>query len=314
MSVALADDVVIQNNYASARGGGVYAQGPLTLSLSGDAAIADNVAGRGGGVTVVHAVSFNISGRVVVRGNSAVEEGDGGGLHMSCGCDGWVGGAARFEANEASPYNNGYGGAIFSDFSSLRVGGGAAFDSNRAVDGAGGAIYVQSTVLTEVEDDALFVGNRARTGGAICSLVSAPAVRLTGRARFEGNSAKSGGAVAVQRANLDISGRVLFLRNRGNSDGAVIAMKGVVTIAGEAAFLGNAATVDDGGAISIATSSSITIGGDVEISGNSAASSSGGALSLLSSTARFSGRVRVHNNTALYGGAVHVRYSRAGLR
>jgi predicted outer membrane repeat protein len=280
--------------------------------LSGDSVIiADNVAGRGAGVTAMHAVTLNFSGRVAVRGNAAVGGGDGAGLFMSCGCVGLVGGAARFGGNVASPYNEGYGGAIFADDSVLRVGGGAVFDSNRADDGAGGAIYVQAATLTTIEDDALFVGNSAHTGGAFCAIWSPP-IRLAGRARFERNSATQGGAVAVQVADLEVSGRVVFLRNWGGTGGAVSAMAGVVTIGDDAAFLGNVAAAD-GGALSLDASSSVAVGGDVELGGNVAAGSRGGAVSLASSTARFGGHARVRDNIAVYGGAVDARCSRAGL-
>ena len=304
MSVVLGDSVAIRNNYALSRGGGVYAQGPLTLVLSGDAVVADNSAGRGGGVTAVHAVSIDLSGRVAVRGNAAVGAGDGGGLHLSCRCDVRVGGAARFEANEASPYNLGYGGAIFADDTALRLGGRAVFDANRADDGAGGAVFAQAAQTT-AEDDVLFVGNSAFSGGALCVIWSPP-VRLAGQARFERNAAYQGGAVTVQRADLELDGLAVFRENQATTGGAVIAMAGAVSVAGGVAFLGNAVRAE-GGALSLFVGSALTVGGGgVEFRGNAA--DRGGAFSLSESTAQVGGGARARDNTAVFGGAFDVRW------
>jgi predicted outer membrane repeat protein len=132
--LALSDGVTFTGNKAGGQGGAVYAQDGVDLLIHGERAevLFERNSAKRGGALYTSLVDHAISGRVVFRGNAATGEGDGGAVHVDCGCRGYVAGNTLFEGNSASPIYGGYGGGIFVSLSTIDIAGNVTFVGNKA--------------------------------------------------------------------------------------------------------------------------------------------------------------------------------------
>ena len=134
-ALTLADGVAFAGNQAGGQGGAVYAQDGVDLLIRGDGAAAvlfERNSAQRGGALYISLVDHAIAGRVVFRGNAAVGQGDGGAVHVDCGCRGYIAGDVRFERNSASPVYGGYGGGVFVSLSDIEIAGNVTFEGNQA--------------------------------------------------------------------------------------------------------------------------------------------------------------------------------------
>ena len=241
----------VSNNTAGGKGGGIYGQHAVAVVIHGEPAqalFANNTASQGGALDLSGG-AISVSGKVFFSRNEAVDEGDGGAIHMRCGCQGNLSGDVVFVGNVASPSNWGYGGAIFASVVSLQVAGDVAFESNQAVSGCGGAIYSQYSVV-DLAGRARFAENAGYWGGAAC-LSNNPICRLSEGVLVTVNQAPYGGAIyAVGNDDFEIAGGAAFALNQALVGGAMMLTgRGRTRIGGRAVFSNNSAEV--GGALTL---------------------------------------------------------------
>ncbi len=184
VSVVLVGNVYA-DNIASNRGGAVWGQSPLVLSMLGDVARSNTSDSHGGAVWVQPDVLF-LSANTVFRTNQAGTRGGAvGGLDTSYGIE-----QTWFEENGATTE---WGGGVSLESTSGGTISESMFCRNRALSNDGGAADV--SYGPAVLEDSWFVGNEADRGGAIWG--TSFNTRYDNLA-FTGNGASQGGAVWIE--------------------------------------------------------------------------------------------------------------------
>lgn len=278
-SLAL-DGVEASANQASEHGGLVYAEGELTLELSGGS-YTENAAlyGSGGLVWLYGGGELTLSG-TTVSGSSAWES--GGALYLDYGVrlyitdstlagnqstagDGGVlwqsfyGELALDGVTLSSNTARGDGGALALEFlvGEARLDG-VSLDGNQSLDGSGGAIWTSSTLDLRVADS-VFTGNTAAFSGGALALDPAGLIEISGSELAENRAEQgSGGAISLDAweegvwwVSLD---RLTLSSNTAGADGGAVSAQGLAGLAlGSATLEGNQADLGglgrDGGAL-----------------------------------------------------------------
>ena len=313
-------------------GGAIRVQEGSLLVAEGSNQFMSNRAGGDGGAVSVGANSTaqflaNAGGRTEFFGNTADS---GGAVHVDGGA--FVAAGVNFAGNLAT-LSGGLGGAIYN------AGGGVAvFDStlvdNRADNGFGGAITSDFGVL-EIQRSTFATNSAGRNGGAVRLFRG---VLVTGDTVFVNNSAGGdGGAVDAENATV-AGGGTVFLdnaarrdgggfhssggsltgegftfgdgQNPGNSagrnGGGLAVFSGIGLLRGSL-FLGNAALEDGGGLYAINSSSGPAPRLEVidSVFANNGSVNAGGGVDLENSLATFT-RVTVAGNRSPTGGGFSI--------
>jgi predicted outer membrane repeat protein len=241
-------DLIIENGkLTNDLGGGIYVNGPATLTLAGRTIVRKNqVSGyfaRGGGV--------GSYGRLILKDDASVSDNVaielGGGIYT----------AGNIELTDRSSVRKnttaGSGGGIFADKAgSLNIGGYAQISNNTAVD-AGGGIYGTG----RIHGYAVISNNTADMGGGIATL--GDFLQLQDYATFSGNTAViAGGAAWLSNTSFTATDHFSIINNRIPSasglrlGGAIYNVNGNMNISG-GRITGNqspsAAIYNSGGAL-----------------------------------------------------------------
>ena len=198
-------DVVLADNQASAWGGALFLSGgPLDAER---AEFVRNEAVRGAGIHVQGTSNARIAGSVF-QSNTASDL--GGGLNLfdvEAETE-----ATRFEENQAA-----YGGAVYSQRSSLRIYA-TRFEAN-AVTLSGGALQVGDSILAVERSD--FRANSAGQGGAM-NLETDFGAYTVRSSTFQHNQATlAGGGVHAQSVDHLRIENSTFLSNHADTGGAI---------------------------------------------------------------------------------------------
>ena len=159
-------DVVVQNNKASAYGGGIYfaSASASKVYIEDPAQILDNTSNMGGGIAVTTGYEMYMTGGRIAGNKANVSQGNGGGIYTQLGLLTLSGGV--IENNNA--INTGGGICISSSKSwstrRVRITGDVRIINNQA--GTGGGVGVaENTSLTM--DGGLIYNNKANSGGGV---------------------------------------------------------------------------------------------------------------------------------------------------
>lgn len=301
--VVVKNQSTIYNNYASANGGGVYANGDLSLSASW---LDGNTAGgHGGGATVwagnltmvggtasfnqagQNGGAFNVNNSIHIEQvvfTSNVAGTNGGAILQWNGNEGYsvVIEGATFELNKAGQTGGAvsvYQGATTTISQSLFKDNEA--ESQNSTDSKGGAVYFSDTAwghaititATTFQSNAAKCGQCSwPSGGGLYAATTAPGkVNLDGDSFLE-NEGWLGGGVYADRAVID---GTTFQGNTGGSGGGAY-LSGAVQIT-DSAFSQNSVVNTGGGLAVTLASPSLTIE-DTKFTGNSGGYDLGGAL------------------------------------
>jgi len=267
-------DSIITGNLATNRGGGIWANGPVTITGS---TFSDNSADLGGGAFVNNSLDITDS---VFSGNSATS--DGGGIRTNFGVTTIIEG--RFFDNTAD--NN--GGGIWSYL------GASITDSlitGNTADNEGGGIWLKSPTSiagSEIKDntasrgggidslgemtidDTSFLSNTATTSGGGGIYTSAPLFITSSTFQYNNANFSDGGAMWLSGSGTSITDSTVR-DNSGYQGGAIFSWLSDLTI-NDSAIVENIADSDGGG---IWTARSMIINSS-SIYGNQAGGNGGG--------------------------------------
>jgi len=208
----------INNNRATAKGGGIYIslgtsnpQHPTNLIIN-DGIISGNIttgAGGyqpyGGGIAVDAVASgaideFAIHGGLITNNSTAQTNGQGGGIYYI----GAPGSSFDMDGGTVSKNNSGSGGGVFINFGTFNMSGTAQISENEAIASAGGIYGYQGNTIT-IDGHAKIINNKAncnddpehalRGGGGIglLSYGYVSTITVKGNALISGNTAVSYG-------------------------------------------------------------------------------------------------------------------------
>eukprot|EP00752_Nemacystus_decipiens_P012244 g10853.t1 len=326
------ENVVLSRGATNASGAAILATGGATI-VARACAFSTNTAieGAGGAIYGRNLTSLRISGTSLLSGNAASAA---GGAVYTVGCDTTVEGEASFELNSAATFggafaaeqssltlatdrsefaNNtavsGDGGAISLDggggivdhgTTALVIGGTTLFAGNTATNSSGGALHVQSSILTIIGNSTFLLNVAGIDGGAVHA-TQCPEVGVRDDTLFESNTVPgSGGGFYGGSCDKVVLKDAIFRNNHATWGGAMalVSCGEDATVRGFAAtttactFDGNEAS--DGGGIYSA--SGFDLISDSTFANNVAASS-GGALAHSSVLLGLSGST-FQNNTA----------------
>ena len=303
---------------------------------SGGAIELDCSNGDDGSIYIGQNATFKNNKAELVYGQSATGNGGAININSDTQCYNYVciHDGAKFIGNSAL-YN---GGAIcctnigISRSEALEIEKNTKFDSNKTINGAGGAIYLKtnSRTIIGLTGEVEFINNYAKTdGGAIYNngnSVGNSTVTINS-AKFLNNEAQIGGAIYNGgKGYIVIEKEVEFSGNKAQVGGAIYnASSGYIDIWRKAKFDGNQSSVSLYGAI--CNNGTMNIGADVEFCNNQGAlenhgtmtikdgasfinnknpkSSSEGAIyntGILNLTAKTNDIVFTDNNVAIYDG------------
>ena len=181
-------ELTLKGNTATDLGGGVFAESGNINVLTG-ATIENCTANNGGGIYISKKSILSISD-ALFKGNTANK------------CGGAVECISDSEPTSTTP---------ITDYGSKMTVEKASFENNNAGEN-GGAIYVERGIV-ELKNDAKFLANNAKSGGAIFTIHKS--ILTIGQVTFENNIAsENGGAIfAKSGGNINITSGAVF---RGN--------------------------------------------------------------------------------------------------
>lgn len=290
-------DITLQNNASSSedyvRGGAVSANGALSFLNTGNITMQNNAAGEssgaitgyGGVLSAGSGITFDTTGDVNFTGNSAAR--NGGAIYDLFGDVMMTNvGNVTFDGNEAGTVADDVndGGAIFEGFGSVTIDTAASLTmtNNKALGGAGGAIFSTTDITASNTGDVLVTDNTAaQSGGAWHTDSGNVTVTQAGTVSFQNNEAGThGGAISSgdSVSLTDMTGSLTFANNAAlnttqSSDsgngGAIYAYNDVTIsgIEGGVSFTGNHAAMY-GGAIAAYNVTLVADRGNIVFNGN----------------------------------------------
>ena len=300
-TLTLTGTVTLRENKAKNDGGGLYATASnLTLSLGG--VFADNLTteGDGGGLyQTTGAATLNV---VEFAGNAAYS--DGGGVYASGATLALLTGSS-FTSNSAL---TGKGGGLYMSGAALVLGG-VAFQTNEA-SGRGGGLYYTGPSLT-LQSGTTLAANKALDGsGGGVAVESVPAVVITG-VPFAGNTASAdGGGLYADNSGVVLQNAASFTGNaatpgRGGGlfvNGGSLALTGITVASNQAGA---------GGGLYVAGTPAAVLTG-VSVTDNTSTGLGGGAV-FNTSTAALVGATLRGNQAGGEGGGLYALHSRVGM-
>lgn len=292
-NVAVGERVLFENNKASS-GGALFMGDSSILTLAGDRiTFAQNTAtANGGGIYARHSTT-NVTGKVALLGNNA----DFGGAFFTDNSSVSVIGDMLLSNNLA----NDSGGAFYGRDSAVDIGGASVWERNSAVIGGGGLMLWEASMRIQASGEAEFIGNTAGKGGA--AYMHNSTMFAYSEISFSDNFAKvDGGGLYADRAVVDVAGPALWEANTaGERGGALASFQSNFTIlsSGEVSFVANSATRSGGAAY--VSNSSLVFEGGVFFTEN-AAVKNGGALHVDFSSLSITGTTLWKDNSARLGG------------
>lgn len=324
-------------------GGGIYAQGYSTLTLTGNAQITENkTRGAGGGICTGNNAALQIEENAAIERNTA--RGNGGGIYISSGSRLLINNGSISE-NEVSQGTAALacGGGCYAYNSSIIMTAGSVNGNTASGSAEGGGFYLYGTGLdmsggeicgntasgsgggvrngtVTMSGDARIAENKSGSNGGGANST----VTLTENAVIEGNTAYNGGGVC---GTVNLQGGAIR-GNKGNNGGGIY---GSLTMT-EGEVCGNTAG-SSGGGVHITASSSLSGGsihdnqatggwggggirvdngnavlhitGTATIENNRAESASGGGVELWNAAAcTVDGGIIRNNYTATNGGGL----------
>ncbi|MCL2484894.1 MAG: hypothetical protein FWF00_02855 [Endomicrobia bacterium] len=291
-------NIIFSSNNANYGGGAIYAaQSTISFTTDGNIIFSLNTSSSGGAISAQQSImNFNVStGNIIFNSNVSFSSGSAiyaaYGSMMSFNA---TNGNIEFNSNTAG-YSY-YGGAIFVNQSMLSfntIYGNTIFSSNSA--GAGGAIYLQSSVVNFT------------AGG-----------NLIFNSNIANNFGYGGGIYAWQSTMTFTAYNIIFNSNSANGNGgAIYAMYSTmsfVSTGGNIEFNSNTTSYGEGGAIDAQNSiMNFTTDGNIIFSSNSATyGSGGGAIFSVVSKMNFAvstGDIIFNSNSARQGGAIDAQNS-----
>ena len=245
-SLELIDSIVFQNRtnsvIAGGGGGGIAHLSDGLLLLDGTIMSFNTAKDNGGGILVGGMASVEIRNGSTIAGNRT-KEGCGGGVHLH------LGGSLLVDASELNSHvaELGSGGAICSDGGSVTFNSGAL--RNNAADADGGAIYSNGGTVTL--NSTAVVENQALNGSGGALYLQENSLLSVDASEFDTNKAtnSSGGAIYNIDGTVGIDGSTLKNNISGFVGGAIYSKNGPVTVSASTLEKNNGAT--NGGAIYI---------------------------------------------------------------
>lgn len=219
-------------------------------------------------------------------------------------------------------FNNGnsdYGGAIYTDYSSISFSGVNSHTNNKA-EVSGGGIFANNSIFV-FNGTNTFLQNEARpspgefsTGGDAI-FISSSSIEFSGYVKIQDNGLYAAGkylvgvALLAHNATLSIEGRAIFTRNYG---GAITLFKCHFSCVGEVQFANNTRNSGSYGAALYADNSTVVFDGETNFTNNSVSGGVGGAIFAFNSSINLHGNILFAKNRAETGGAVYI--DRSNLR
>ena len=293
----------ISGNTANNDGGGVYVyEGRATLD---GGRVVSNTAHRGGGVFVAESTAVLVQTAGAIAGNTASNDGDGGGVYIDHGRATLDGG--QIVSNTAK---NGGGVFVAESTATFTQKGAASIIANNTATTNGGGVYMWNGRVTL--SDGRILGNTAYNyGGGLCV--------YEGRATLDGgqivsNTAYDGGGVFIFWDTADFiqtgAASVVAGNTADNDGGGVYIYEGRTTLDG-GQILGNTAHKQGGGVF--AYHGRVTLNGG-RIADNTAVEEGGGVYLAYDSATLSVNSGQIASNTAnLNGGGVYVLYGSATM-
>jgi predicted outer membrane repeat protein len=324
----VANEMTLRQNQAQSSGGGIHADGSVSLHLKQGCLIEKNSAGaNGGGIYMAMNSNLKVLGNSKFLSNRVTDGSNaygGGAIHAYEGCKIDISDTAIFEQNIAEASSGGGIRATHGCHISIRD----KSKFSRNVGGTGGAICAEQRVTINISDHVVLDENVASSycGGAIfmsgMSAVYLPLsgpgpmyLFVSGYVTFKQNyAADSGGAIGVSgrppppfmtTSHIMLLDNVLFADNSAEYVGGAINAEWSSTLktVGNVSFLRNRAGTS-GGAISAIIESSIALSGTTILSENFAGFQAG-AVALDDSDMEIYDNVIFQDNQArFYGGAI----------
>jgi predicted outer membrane repeat protein len=308
------------DNSAEFHGGAVYLSASLVI-ISGNS-FSGNMAARGGG-----AISSQYS-NVTIGGTS-----DSDSLSISNCCVDWsLNTTSQYydttlstildlfvtTVNKSGAYfagnAGGKGGAVYALNSNVTLNGTVVVFKNNTASKEGGALCVKHKSMVIMKARCMyFIGNEAKTGGAISTVDVTLLIGGEGNAihvYFLNNSANNAGAIHFQGIeNCTVLGNSYFVRNNAFENGGAIAtLYGALTISG-AIFYANSASLH-GGAIA-SSSHRFTLSGPAIFQKNKANHCGGAIIFETPAHVALNGAtINFNENSAKDGGAIYVKGSK----
>ncbi|KAJ1471530.1 hypothetical protein T484DRAFT_1843686, partial [Baffinella frigidus] len=228
----LLSNITMDDNHASASGGGVYVAGGGHLQVSGNWSISSNSARLSGGGLTADGGQVLLEGNASVRYNRAGT--DGGGLEVTTGGDLVARGNILIGDNIATFDAGGIKGVEVSRNSARFYGGG---------------ILVKGATLT-ASASVRITGNSARSAGGVGAFVFLKESRVT----LSGGVVVSGNTAVLQGGGLMLLGCILMARNcsvidnhAAHGGGLYAGERSMALMAESAEFAGNSARTAGGG-------------------------------------------------------------------
>ena len=205
-------------NVSSQSGGAVYVQFHTSITFSADIAFVDNRAIKSGGGLYLdrdtRADFTNEASTAYFVGNRT-ENGDGGAIFIEKSSISFNS-YALFSANEAG--GNGRGGGMFAQKSTVIFNAPVSFLGNKASGGQGGGLYLADSFV-EFNSSISFVNNESAEGGALYLFNTD--VNFTRELFFEGSLANAGGSVYAARSTLTFSTTTFHGNRYSGADSAI---------------------------------------------------------------------------------------------
>ena len=276
----------IESNFADL-GGGIYMINSSLDFLGYNSFILNSATQDGGGIYARENGIIYLSGSNNFQGNTAAERG-GGVFIKDSNLISWT--VKNISTSNATTH---------SVQRILKLPSRSEFCKNTAM--TGGGLYSIDSILDFHETYTLnFTANTAtNAGGGFATIGST--INITGSMAFETNSAMSGGGMYLEDTKVNWSGRNYFNRNHAHYEGgAVYVRASKVNLSGADRFVSNSAAMR-GGSIS-ATCTNLTFRGTTTI--QKSTSQQGGAIYVMGSSIVFECATELKKNSAQYGGAV----------
>lgn len=290
-------DITLQNNASSSedyvRGGAVSANGALTFLNTGNITLQNNAAGEssgavtgyGGALSAGSGITIDSTGDLNFIGNSAAR--NGGAIYDAMGDILLTNvGNVTFDGNEAGTVADDVndGGAVYEGLGSVTIdtASGLTMTNNKALGGAGGAIFSSTDITVSNSGDVIVTGNTAtQSGGAWHADSGNVTLTQAGSATFQDNEAGTrGGAISTGDSVwlTDMTGSLTFSNNTAlntsdgidSGNGGAIYAYNDVTISGieEGVLFANNHAAMYGGAISAYNVTLIADRGNIVFDGN----------------------------------------------
>jgi len=246
---AVVEGLTLRNGASSLDAGCILVDSGATIELRGSVLANCTATGRGGCIHLSQGSAATVRDSVL---EDCVAEMDGGGVYAS-GASLLLDNSTVRRCSAGSCTEPGCsGGGVYGNKSNVVALAGNLSDNSAGY--RGGALYMDSSVLTLAEGTELVRGS-ARYGGAVSCLGCH--VRVADTVVRGCSATESGGGIALEKgSSVNASHNVLFLQNYAGADGGAIRVSddGSVHLGVDIVFSGNRAG-DDGGAVALQTSS-----------------------------------------------------------